>query len=105
MRMERARSFVKAGTEDLGACGDAVRCWLGWWMEREPGTITSEVAVQVLRERGADEETLARVAEWFEEWEHRRYAPEGVGAGPEFRAATLGILESLEALASREEGK
>lgn len=103
-RMERARSFVQAGTEDLGACGDVVRCWLAWWLDRDPATITQALAMGALREKGVDEETTSRLARWFEEWESRRFAPDGVGAGAEFRAETLSLVGRLEEV-TREVGR
>jgi hypothetical protein len=94
--------MLEAGEGDLAACGQVVRGWLGWWLDREPATVTGEVALRAMAERGVDEATRDAVAGWFAEWESRRYAPRGGVADVEFRAGTLRVVGLMEAAVNRE---
>jgi hypothetical protein len=103
-RMERARKFVEAGAMDVGTCGECVRCWLGWYLDREPGTVTSDLVGRELRGRGFDEETLAELDRWFEKWENRKYSPEGTEGDEELMGATRQVVRRLEEAAQGLEG-
>lgn len=101
--MEQGRATLEAGEGDLAACGDAVRGWLGWWLDREPGTVTAEVALRAMAERGFDDATCDAVAGWFAAWDALRYAPQGGVADAGFRSETLRVVGLLEAALKREE--
>lgn len=100
--VEEGRATLEAGEGDLAACGRVVRGWLGWWMDREPGTVTAEVALRAMAEQGVDDAAREAVAGWFAEWEARRYAPQGGEADAGFRAETLRVVGLLEAAWKRE---
>ena len=103
-RMLRARRFVEAGTDDVATCGEMMRCWLACHLDRDPGTITREVALKGLEARGMDEAWASEVGQWFEAWESRRYAPGGGVADAGFRADTLRIVDLLEEKSRAQEG-
>lgn len=101
--MQRSRARVEAGESDLSTCGELMRGWWGWWLDREPGTVTAEVAMRELDARNADESTRGAVAGWFEAWETLRYAPGGGEVGSGFRSETLRVVGLLDEWARREE--
>ncbi len=101
--MQQGRATLEAGEGDLAACGDAVRGWLGWWLDREPGTVTAEVALRAMAERGFDDATREAVAGWFAAWDALRYAPQGGVADAGFRSETLRVVGLLEGALKREE--
>lgn len=94
--------MLEAGEGDLTACGQVVRGCLGWWLDREPATVTPEVALRAMAELGVDEATREAVEGWFAEWESRRYAPRGGVADVAFRAGTLRVVGLMEAAFDRE---
>lgn len=100
--MQRGRAALEAGDGDLAACGQVVRQWLGWWLDREPGTVTAEVALHAMEGGGVDEATREALTGWFAEWESRRYAPRGGVADAAFRSETLRVLGLLEEACQRE---
>lgn len=105
-RMHEARRFVEAGTDDLGACGELVRCRLGTWLDRDPGTINRDVALRALMDRGMDQSMAAEVGQWFDAWESRRFAPGRHGADESFRGETLRVVARIErAMQGMGEGK
>ena len=101
--MQQAHATLEAGKGDLAACGQAVRGWLGWWLDREPGTVTAEVALRAMAERGLDNATREAVTGWFAEWDALRYAPQAGVADAGFRSETLRVVGLLEGALRREE--
>lgn len=101
--MQQARATLEAGEGDLAACGQAVRGWLGWWLDRGPGTVTAEVTFQAMVERGWDDATREAVTGWFAEWDALRYAPQEGVADAGFRSETLRVVGLLEGALKREE--
>lgn len=93
---QQLRGRVGSGAADLEQCARAVRCWIGWHLDRSPDAVTSGVVGQELRPAGFDAGTCDALERWFDAYEAMRFAPKG-GAGPVgFRQETVRVLELLD---------
>lgn len=88
-------SLAAGRAADLPTLSRAVRCWIGWWLDRSPDGITGEVVDRDLRPGGLDGGVCDRIEEWFAEYEQRRFARGGDGDPTAFAAKTAALLALL----------
>lgn len=81
---------------ELSGLSRAVRCWIGWYLDRSPDGITSGIVDTELARRGLGDDHCEALRQWFEHYDTLRFAPGNVEGMAEFRQETLGLLGRLQ---------
>lgn len=86
-----AKAIEGGRTTSLADLSRAVRCWVGWRLDRTPDGITSGTIEERLRAVGVDPELCDRLVAWFAEYDSARFAggPQGDGGGLVGQTVTL----------------
>jgi BatD DUF11 like domain len=92
-------ALVDGPAPDLTTLSRAVRCWIGWWLDRLPDGITADVVGRELRPGGVDPEVCERLEAWFARYEMLRFAK---GAGGDLAGFTAETAELMQALREQE---
>ena len=80
---------------DLTILSRAVRCWIGWWLDRLPDGITADVVARDLRPGGLDPAACDRLEGWFARYEMLRFARGAGGDLAGFAAETAELMKVL----------
>lgn len=84
---------------DLTTLSRAVRCWIGWWLDRLPDGITADVVARDLRPGGLDPAACDQLEAWFGRYEMLRFAR---GAGGDLAGFAVETAELVKALREQE---
>lgn len=88
-------ALASAPAPDLTILSRAVRCWIGWRLDRVPDGITADVVARELRPGGLDPEVCDRLEAWFARYELLRFAKGAGGDLKEFAVETSEVLAAL----------